>query len=398
MSALPLLHPPTLMPSRAAELARAIDGFARTHVPLVAYDGGVLRAAGRTDDSGLFFYGSLVARLFGTDGAAAATILLGSILVVAVAVALVQLPRMFATLQGRLVGAAAIVLSALVAWWVGDVYIASVAAVLAVVPAAVNLPARVPARAFPVLLAAGLFLGFADTIRSQTSLPVVAVVVPLVVVWCSGWTRRARALAIVLLLLGTAIPHVGYRMAQLRRDAWLEQRVPGYKAPIGAHPFWHTAYIGFGFLANEHGIVYRDEWAAARVHQLDPAAPFVSARYEAVLRGEVARLVREDPVFVLETEAAKAGVLALFLLVFMNVGLIALLRRREPARRHVPWWAGLALGAAPGFVAVPHLPYVLGFMALAALYGSLCVDVAFGGRLGAPERRSPADAAEVAGA
>lgn len=377
MTMLPLLHPPTLMPSRADELARAIDGFAHTHVLLVAYDGGVLRAVGRSDDSGLFFYGSIVARLFGTDGPGAAAILLGGVVVASVVIALLQLPRMVKTRPGRIVGAAAIVLSALVAWSVGDVYVVSAAAVLAIVPLALTLPERAPQQALPVLLAAGLFLGLTDTIRSQASLPVLGLAALVLLLRSPTWRPRSRAAAIAVLLAGTAIPHIGYRIAQLRRDAWLEQRVAGYQAPIAAHPFWHTAYIGFGFLSNEHGIVYRDDSAAARAHELDPAAPFVSPRYEAVLRGEVARLVREDPVFVVETVAAKGGALGLFLLLFMNVGLLALLRRREPARWHVPWWAGLALGAAPAIIALPVRPYVLSFMAIAALYGATCVDVAF---------------------
>ena len=373
---LPLLGPPALMPSRASELARAIAGFAATHVPLVAVDQGQLRAVGGSDDAGLFLLGSVAARHFGVGPDGAAAIVLGTLLLVALVAGLLALPRLVTTSVGRVIGSVALVGSALVAWGVGDVYIASAAAVLGVVPYAATLHTRRSAVAVPTLLAAGVLLGIANVLRSQASLPVF-VLLAVVILTRLPWSRLARVAALAALVVGSVIPALGYRAVQARRDAWLAERVPGYTAPLGAHPFWHTAYIGFGFLGNDLGIAYRDEVAVARVRALDPAAAYVSPRYEAALRGEVFRLVREQPGFVLRTEAAKAGVLALLLGLFMNVGLLALARCPGRLREHLSYWAALVAASLPGFIALPSLPYLLAFTSLAAIYGAVRVDAAF---------------------
>jgi hypothetical protein len=374
---LPLLHAPTLMPARATELAGALAGFARTSVPLVIFDHGGFRPAGAYDDSGLYLYTPLAARYFGTGAAGALTIVLASFLVPALVAALLALPRLFRSALGRFVGVGAIVGSALVAWWVGDEYVASAAAVLAVLPFAATLASRPAATRVLVLLGvSGLFLGLTETLRAGSSLPALLFTAMALAV-SVRWQRRARLAALAALVIGTCLPVLGLRGLQANRDRWLTAHVAGYQVPLHIHPVWHSVYIGFGFLNNELGLRYKDEVAIERVRQLDPGAGFVTPRYEAVMRGEVFRLVHEQPVFVLVTEAAKAGVLALMLVVFMNVGLAAAFWRRASWRLHLPFWGALVAGSLAGFMAIPHLPYVLGFTTTAALYGAVCVDHAF---------------------
>ncbi len=375
--ALPFVHAPTLMPARATELAGALAGFARTSVPLVIFDHGGFRAAGAYDDAGLYLYTPLAARLFGTGAQGSLAIVLAALLVPAMAAALLAVPRLFRTVPGRIAGVAAIVGSAIVAWWIGDEYVALAAAVLAVLPFAGTLPGRRSgAGVLALLLACGVFLGITETLRAGAALPALAFTAGVLAARVH-WSRRARLAAVVALAAGTCLPIVGLRALQANRDRWLAARVPGYEVPLHIHPVWHSAYIGLGFLSNDLGLRYKDEVAIGRVRALDPGAGFVTPRYEALMRGEVFRLIREQPAFVAVTEAAKAGVLLLMLLVFMNVGLIAALWRRPPWRVQLSFWLALAAGSLTGFMAIPHLPYVLGFTTTAALYGAACVDEAF---------------------
>ena len=96
---------------------------------------------------------------------------------------------------------------------------------------------------------------------------------------------------------------------------------------------WHSVYIGLGYLPNDLGIRYRDDFAIAKVNELAPDSGYLTPQYEAVLRGEVARVAREHPGFVLRTVVAKLWALGVHLLWFANIGLLAAAWR--PKRRSV---------------------------------------------------------------
>jgi hypothetical protein len=92
------------------------------------------------------------------------------------------------------------------------------------------------------------------------------------------------------------------------------------------------------------------------------------------LKWEVLRIVREDPFFVVRTVAAKAGVVMLYLLAFANVGLVAAARWRKQWPIDLAFWSAMAASCIFALVAEPRTSFLMGFIAMATLYGVVSVN------------------------
>jgi len=375
--------------SRWEQLEAALRGLERTGVPLVAATGAGYGPAGFTDDPGIYY---LVPRIAHATGWGLATclerVLFGAV-ALSLLVGLAGLFLLFRDTRSRLHGCFALGLVSAVSLIVGGVYIFQSAVVVAATPWivwAVRKRGPVGAR-FAVLAAAGVLAAGANFLRSHAGTPVLILAAGLVVL--NEWdSRRWKAVALLCLAIA-ALSVAGWtRHVTARRDAYLARAQPGY-APVSAgHPFWHSVYIGFGFVVNDLGIRYADEVAAGKVRSVSPNAGYLSPEYESILRHEVFRLVLRHPGFALQTLFAKFGVTFLFFLIFANAGALAAWFRRKPAALAFPLWAALGFSALNGVLVVPSVDYLLGFCAFAAVYGAVSVGYAFEG-YGAGDRLPP---------
>jgi hypothetical protein len=115
------------------------------------------------------------------------------------------------------------------------------------------------------------------------------------------------------------------------------------------HPFWHTVYIGLGYLSNDYGLAYKDIIAAKKVHELAPdALLLLIPEYETALKTAVIDLLRKDPVFVVGTLLAKFGAVLIYFLLAANLGMLAAIRYPKPWSVEVAFVAGLAFNALFG--------------------------------------------------
>lgn len=375
---LPLLY---FMPVRRHELIAAVAGLNASGVPLVGLDQGRLYPVGVSDDVGLHLLTVLVARITGLAPLAAASAVLYGLLGVSLVVGAWGWWLYARNPWSRALFLAALVPLAWMALHFGDVYLALTATPIACVPPLLALWRRggEPRRWRWALVATGVGAGVGTLLRADAG----AIVCVFAAVLVLGRTREAlrqRVLQTTLLALGVLVPVLALRGAQLHRDRYLAQRLPGYEPPPSAHIVWHAIYIGFGLLANDRGLEYKDQVAGRVVARLAPDAAPASPRYIAVLRQQVFRLVVEDPTFVARTVFAKLGILSMYVLVFANVGLVAAVRARKPVALELAFAAAIGVAALPGVLAFPALYYLEGFATLAALYGLVSVDWALGER------------------
>ncbi len=370
-----------LMPARHHGLVSAIAGLKATGVPLVGFDQGRLFAVGVSDNAGLYLFVSLIARATGLSPDAAATLFFYAVAALALVVGGCCWWLYARGVAARVLGIGVMLVLTLLALHLGDSYVVLAVTPLACVPPLLLLWRRggSPVRWGVALFGAGLAAGMAGLVRAEAAVIVgtFAAVLSLTLAR-QPWARRA--LQVGLLVLGVVLPVLGMRALQLRRDAYLARAVPGYEPPPPAHAFWHPVYVGLGFLSNEHGLDLTDESAQRTVQRLAPGAPVYSGRYNAVLRSEVLRLVRESPAFVARTLFAKLGIVLMYLLVFGNVGLLAAARFRKPAQLELPFAATLLAAALPGVLIFPILRYMEGFTALVALYALVSVEWALAAR------------------
>jgi hypothetical protein len=362
-----------IMGFRYVNLQEATVGYETTGIPLVAYRPTGLYAAGATDDIGIYYFIPAIAHWLHLSVDRATDLFLGGILVISFVSGLLACLRLFETRRGRVTALLGLVVVSLFSYVVGDVYIVPSALAIALVPwllYALSQRASIFAACI-VGIGAGLAIGAGHYIRSHSGTALLVFLFTLVV--CGrqyGGVKRGAVAAAVL--LGVAVPVVAFTSLIAQRDAYLASR--HIAVPEPGHVFWHSVYIGLGFLNNRHGILYEDSVAESLARSRSPHVVFGTREYEGILRDEVFRLVKEDPRLIGQTLCAKAGVVMFYACVFGGVGLVATLRRLNPFALELAFGAAIAFSAVPGLLIMPWASYLTGFIAWLILYGAIGVE------------------------
>ncbi len=373
-----------IMPARYWELQASIDGLAKIQTPLVAAiqtdSGTTYRALGTTDDAGLYYFLPKLAQIFHLSLNEAWTLWFFGILAIAVAVGIygmmryLQSPLVKALYLIQLVGFAALVIK------IGDIHELAPCLTIAILPFALRFLSE-PIDDKKFLRSVGLFgllgvlFGLAHSIRSHSATALLLFISTLIF-FASTLALNKRLVLILSLVIGFLLPQFYMKTVLDTRDEFLKAHQPTYTAALRQHPFWHTVYIGFGFLSNDYGILYKDEVAAAKVRSVAPEAEYCSPQYETVLKNETLNLVKSDFALVFFTIAAKLGVIGMYLILFANVGLLAALRYPKRWSIELAFFAALSFNALFGVLAMPRLSYLTGFLAVAWLYGIVSLDEA----------------------
>lgn len=369
-----------MMPWRLQNLQAAIDAFRASGVPLVTLTNGVWGRADLSDDPGLFLIAAPIGAYLNLNATQTATLLLGLLLALGTLVGSLGIWRAFRTTESRVVGVAAALLLAAVTFEIGDVYSVSAAVLIGGVPWLLAVMRHPRTRTLLALgILAGLGAGLANIMRAHAG-----TTMALIAVSGLALTRtvapRFRVLACLLLVLAMSAAPVWVAAARATRDDYLAKVGDEAATTSVGHPFWHTVYIGLGYVPNTHGIAYRDEIAIDFVRAKAPQAPLFGTEYESILRQEVMRLIRKDPVFVARSVGAKLLALIGYFLAFANIGALAFVRAPVPAHEAVALLLGLSFSTLPGFLAIPLPNYLTGFIAMSTLLGIVGIDSWFAKR------------------
>ncbi len=386
-----------MMVSRYESLVCTMQGYQKSGMPMVGIYEAEFTPAEYADDAGIYLVIPWISRHTGLSLRRSIDVfLLGMILAAALSgiAGFVALGRHALTVAVTVIG---IVLLSIVCVVAGDIYILLAAVPIAFVPWVLRLarPGAGPRAMWVVLPLLGLVAGAADLIRSHAGTATVIFTVLLLVL--GAGERRWKCMAgIAVLLVMMAIPSWYFQRVIHRRDQFLRAHVVGFTPGQTTHPFWHSVYIGFGYLNNDLVPKYSDTVAAEKVESIAPGTVFVSPQYEAILRHQVWILAREHPMLVLDTLFAKLGVIAAMILAYANFGLWAAWRRPKYFVVEVAFWAAIAFDSLFGLLVMPRASYLLGMIAFAALYGMASIHHALCGSMWAPAERRPESPVEAA--
>jgi len=372
-----------LMPMRYAELQAAFDSYAQGLPPLVAAtqtdSGTVYRAI--SDDAGLYYLLPKLAHLFHLAPSEAWAVWFFAILILSFGVGIYGTMHLLKTLPAKILYFIELsFLGALIIKY-GDIYQIAPCLALAAVPLLLqNLCSERGDRALwrdaTALGTAGFIFGLAHLVRSHSATGLMLFVIILLLFGTAVRAWHKRLLLVAIVLIGFMLPLLYMNHVADMRDAFLKAHQPNYHPVLRQHPFWHTVYIGLGYLSNDYGLAYKDIVAAKKAHELAPDTPWYIPQYDAALKTAVIDLLRKDPVFVVGTLLAKFGAVLVYFLFAANFGLLAAIRYPKPWAVEVAFVAGLAFNALFGLVAVPYPTYLEGFIAFAMLYGVISLDVA----------------------
>ena len=363
-----------IMPSRYQQLVDAVQGYQQTGVPLIATHGTRLYPAGFADDSGIYYFIPKLVSWFGLTVERAIDVFFVGTAVFAIIVGLSGLFLLYQQRNQRLVALFVLLAASFIAFHNGDVYIISFFTAIAILPW-VLLAFRVyenSASPYLILPASSFFIVLSNTIRNHSG---TGILVFMVILWFFMKTRlKHKATILLLMVIAALLPHLFFSHIISVRNEFLKQQDSAIETSDGQHPFWHSVYIGLGFIDNPYVDTYLDEVAIEKVKSIDPSARFLSPEYSNILRHETFRIIREHPKFFVVNIAAKAGVVTLYFILFVNVGLFAAYFYRKPLSIDLAFWSGIFMNSLFGFAVVPYTNYLLGFIAFASLYGIVSIN------------------------
>lgn len=226
----------------------------------------------------------------------------------------------------------------------------------------------------PLTLAAALLVAsFGDSIRFGPGVAAFLVSCAFVLTRIDDWAGRFRMLAFTLLAY-VSISGVLMGALVLYRDATVST------TPSTPRTFWHSAYIGLGYLPNKYGIRYDDGVGLVAARRIDPHVAYLSPAYSRDVRTLFLRIVRHDPGFVVETYWTKlhATVRDGFRRFSAALLLAPLLGLFGPGRRAFRRSAaiattGVVAGVVSPLLAIPVEKYTLPFEAALGLLWLLSV-------------------------
>jgi len=369
-----------LMPIRFQELSEAVEGFERTGVALVSVRGdSLIPTAGFTDDVGMYYLASKLASILHLSAAAAWDLFFFLIIIPAFVIGVVGMMRMLETRRAKLYYGVMVSLLFVTVYLSGDIYALSPALAVAIVPYVIQFSksnSEPSMKHWILFFLFGMLIMLAHSIRAHSATALV-LTFSILFFLKKQWQMREKWKSLALIAVGILSVWLFFKTQFAERDAYLSKLQPNYVVPPQAHPFWHNVYIGFGFLENDYGIRYQDQIAYDKAKEISPTVVLLNDDYERILREEVFALIKKNPLFVVRTISAKAGVIGFYLLLFMNIGLFCALRYGLKWQMEIALWAGMLFNTLPGFLAVPYIPYLTGSFAFAVIYGAMQVDNAF---------------------
>lgn len=364
------------MSCRLQELTATYHGLVQTGLPLVvASSRGSLRAAGFTDDPGLYAIVPLLARILHIGVQQAYSLFVLGLIAASVLIGLAGVFALTRNAWSRLYAIAVALVLAFVAVRVADVYTVSFAVPYACVPWIVRWHRTEHGLPWWLLATVGVVAACSNLVRSHSATSLLLFVTLLVALKRpTSWKRALRD--VVILWVGAALVTVAFSGLLALRDGYLARTVPDYQpTPVG-HPFWHSTYLGLAYLKNPYVSAWDDAVAARKAAELAPGAPYLSHEYEQALRSEYFRIIRTDPLFALRTYGAKLFIALIRAMCFIGLGWVALARHRPPGGVLAPFAVAITFEMLPSLLTVPYHAYMLGLYTWSAVFGVVCVECA----------------------
>ncbi len=346
-------------------------------------------SVGIGDDLGLFVLGPLLARLTGITDPFELSRLLMLIFYVPV---IVLSPLLFRRITGSTVVAVLMPVGLLlgVRLFGESPYWIVAWAVLGLIPILLWVDDRWTPGGCAALSLVVMLAGVAATLRSVAGISVLIAVVG-VLSTRPPWPRWVRAVvaagAIGLYLLVSSVT-ISALESHRDREAPASALRPD---ALDSHVFWHSAYIGMGYLPNDHELWWNDSVALRDARRVEPQVDYLTNRYERVMRELTLDLVEEDPWLAVRVVAAKLLVAiaeGVPYLLALLVLLPAAIRVRAPFFRRLLLVTAPAalLGLLSGVVGLPTGGYVYGWLASLWLLCVASISFVVAGWL---ERASP---------
>jgi hypothetical protein len=371
-----------IMPGRFDWLMEAVEGLKRSNTPLVGFNINTNEwsVPGSGDDLGIYYVIPYLVKALGISVEGGINLFFLTVLALSMLMGVWFLCISWKSNLVRAIGSALIFVFSILSLVAGDVYLFGTMAVIVAAPAFFLLTNHMQSIGWHhnvLIFILGIFFALCNEFRSASGtlglgIIALAIIFKLEIAW------RSRIVSCLILVTGLVPVGLAHNSLVADRDAYLAKEAVAFnRTTTDSHFFWHSVYIGFGFLNNPYGIVYSDGVATNLVKSKYPAIIGSSDvdtdyhAYEHVLKQETMQLAINHPYFVIRTLAAKFGVVLLFVAASFSFGFFYLVRVR-PRSVDIVFLLGISFGFMPCLLVMPIPKYALSGFGMAAFYGFAC--------------------------
>jgi MFS family permease len=366
-------------------LEYAYAGLLKLGIPLACFDGSKEVPFGVCDDIGIYVLLPKLARLLNIPISGAVDLFFYGLIFSSFAVCLFGLHLLYRSVPCFFIALFNLSLVLYFLVRIGDVYTAYCAAILGLIPLSIYLLKEHPFSEYlyGYWVMVGAFAMGLHYIRAYSSLAAIGFIGSLILLHV-GLSKKQKVAFIFMILLGATFVYAYFNGIDRQYNAYRIQTF-GENDSEYKHPLWHTIYLGFGFLKylNSDEIEFDDSFGPKHAQKIDATCQYATSKYEKILKYEVWHLITHKPFFVIATLFAKLGLLAFYLMLFANFGLLCFLFFPLSFRMYCAYFVGFSATMIFPIIALPTLSYSMGFICLASLFGIMhCNQAVMGLRYG----------------
>ena len=363
----------TIMGERISDIKCAIDGVDKTgSIGIAYYNYGFDNLSRGGDDEGLYYFAQIMYKIFNLN--VEEIIIVFHVLFIGFGF-LIFCVGWFLFLKKRLSKFISVVVTLILTclvYKVGDVYIVFYF-MSSFIPIFLYLMNN--NKVISIILALFILSAFSaisNSIRSYSFVPTILFIVVYLIINSKISKRYFYIFFIVATLLFANILHtiyeksVNYNLLELNQNANLNTK----------HAFWHSVYVGLGYVDNEYIPRYLDEVAMQKVNSIDPSIKYLSKEYEGILKNETFKFIKEHKVITIQNFGAKLGVMFLYFLIFSNIGFYCFCASSNKKKKEflVPCLCALCFNSIFGFLVIPSIEYLIGFISFSVIFAIYYID------------------------
>ena len=366
-----------LMPFRYEQLDQTLIGYQMTGMPLVTYDSNQFIPAGISDDTGIYYFVPKIANFFnlGLDQSISAFFLFffcSSILV-----SLFSIFKIFPNIKQRATSLFFVFTISVYMFLRGDIYIMSSTTMLTIIPLSYYLKKKglINYIHYIIYFGFGLLISVSNFIRSNSATGVLLFLL-LFVFLTQKANKKFLIYTYLVLVAGFLITNLFFASLKSDRDDYLNS-INAVKAEnfVKGHSFWHTVYLGLGYLNNPYKIEYSDNCGFMRAKLFQPNIVYYSNEYENLMKNEVINLLKMDPWFITKTIISKLGVVIFYLLIFSNIGIIYIFKSFKNLTFNIPILICLMFNLIFPLLTMPFPSYLMGAVCTVMILSVISMDI-----------------------
>lgn len=383
------MKPFQTMPCRVSSYEAALEGYQITNQYLIAFNdicnGGknILIPAGYTDYVGSFLYIPFISNLLNLS-INYSTILFFSLYgLLCITLSLTGLYKFYTTIPAKIYGTISILLLGILFIFISDTYSFYGLTSLCFLTwwsKLIDKNLLSSKKKILFLVLTGIVIGFSNSVRGNSGNDILFSIIAVYSMSIFFQKKFNELINIVLIILPIIIINLflenikhSSKQYLINNTNILNERIDlNY---VRAH--WHNAYYSLGYLNGENNNDVpepTDTYSIEKARSINPDIVPYSKEYEKLLKNEYFKFIKNYPFFFVKIKLSKMGVIAFYIIIFLNIGIYYLLKNKCSKKNILFFIPGIILNSLFGIATEPNYTYLLGLFAYCSIFSTNVID------------------------